>query len=63
MMPGEQKSLEQDRERADERAGSAPPVPSALEPNPYGEGHPHLDLSAPACIRRTRRSERVHATI
>jgi hypothetical protein len=59
MMPAEQNSLEQDRERPDERAGSAPPLPSAPGPNPYGEAHPHLDLCAPACILRTQRSVRV----
>jgi hypothetical protein len=53
MMPGEEKSLEQDRECADERAGSAPPIPSAPRPNPCGEAHPHLDLSAPVFIRPT----------
>jgi hypothetical protein len=41
MMPAEQNSLEQDRECAAERA-SAPPLPSATEPNPYEEAHPHL---------------------
>ena len=52
MVPGEQNSLEQDRKYADERAGSAPPLPSATEPNHYGED-PHLDPVSPACIRRT----------
>lgn len=47
MMPGEQNSLEQDRERADERAASAPPLPSALKPNAYREAHPHLDPVSP----------------
>jgi hypothetical protein len=54
LMPGEQNSLKQDRKCADERAGSAPPLPSAIEPNPYGEAHPHLDPVSPASIRRTR---------
>jgi hypothetical protein len=62
MMPGEQNSLEKDRECADERAGSAP-LSSATEPNPYGKAHPHFSLCAPAYIRRTQRSVRVRATI
>jgi hypothetical protein len=63
VMPGKQNRLKQDRECADERAASTPPLSSATEPNPYGEAHPHFDLSAPACIRRTQRTERVRATI
>jgi hypothetical protein len=63
MMPREQNSLEQDREYADERTASAPPLSSASEPNPYREAHPHLDLSTPAYISRARRSERVRATV
>lgn len=55
MMPGEQNSLEHDRERADERAASAPPLSSATEPNPCKQVHPHLDLICPARIRPTRR--------
>jgi hypothetical protein len=51
MMPSEQYSLEQDCECADERAGSARPLPSPHGANPYGEAHLHLDLSAPAYIR------------
>ncbi len=43
MMPGEENSLEQDRKCADERAGSAPPLPSAPGPNPYRAAHPHLE--------------------
>jgi hypothetical protein len=54
MMPGQQNSLKQDRKCADERAGSAPPLPSATEPNPCGEAHPHLDPVPPASIRRAR---------
>ncbi len=63
IMPGEQNSLEQDRECADERASSAPPLPSATGPNPYGKAHPHLDPMSPAGIRLTRRSGRVRAMI
>jgi hypothetical protein len=47
VMPGEQNSLEQDRKCADERAGSAPPLSSATEPNPYREAHPHFDPMCP----------------
>jgi hypothetical protein len=47
MMPGEQNGLEQDRECADERAASAPPLPSAIEPNPRREARAHLDLCSP----------------
>src|ERR1700719_4040615 len=47
MMRGEQNSLEEDREGADERATSAPPLSSATEPNPHGEAHPHLDPMCP----------------
>jgi hypothetical protein len=47
MVPSEQNSLEQDRECADERAASAPPLSSATKPNPYGEAHPHLDPMCP----------------
>jgi hypothetical protein len=54
MVPGEQNSLKQDCKCADERAGSALPLPSATEPNPYGEAHPHPDPVSPASIRRTR---------
>jgi hypothetical protein len=54
MMPGEQNGLKQDCKCADERAGSAPPLPSATEPSRYGEAHPHLDPVSPASIRRTR---------
>jgi hypothetical protein len=61
IMPGEQNSLEQDRECAgecaDERAASAPALPSATSPNTYGEAHPHLDPVSPAGIRRTRPSD------
>ena len=66
-MPGEQNSLEQDRECAgecaDERAASVPALPGATEPNPYGEAHPHFDPVSPAGIRRTRRSDRVRVMI
>lgn len=63
MMPGEQNSLEQDRECADERAPSGPPLSSASEPNPHGEAHPHLDLCAPPLYAERSESERVRATI
>jgi hypothetical protein len=46
MMPGEQNSLQKDRECADERAGSAP-LSSATEPNPYGKAHPHFEPMCP----------------
>ena len=47
MVPGGQNGLEEDRECADQRKGSPPPLPSATEPNPDGEVHPHLDLYSP----------------
>jgi hypothetical protein len=63
MMPGAQNGLEQDRECADERARSAPPLSSAPEPNPYGEAHPHLNSVCPPPLSADVRSERVPATI
>lgn len=54
VMPGEQNSLEQDRECADERAPSAPPLSSATGPNLYGEAHPHLDSYVPPPVSAER---------
>jgi hypothetical protein len=64
MVPAEQNSLEQDRKCADERAGSAPPVPSAPGPNPYGEAHPHFDpVSPPLSAERTIRTRQGDDTV
>jgi len=41
MMPGEQNSLEEDRENTGERAGPALHSPCPTGPTPVKEAHPH----------------------
>jgi hypothetical protein len=43
MMASEQDGLEQDRENARERDGSARNPPRAADPNLSGEAHPHFE--------------------